>query len=161
YDAATDTATLFGSNMTAGNPVDLKVDASSALYYLAKSGAVGVYTITFPQGQTAPLITDQPDDATVAYGESAQFSVSVTAPGPVTYQWRKGTVDIPGATASSYQVQSATPADEGLYSVVVTDAFGSTPSAGAQLTVRSTVAGRHIFYNGSAFDLNDFTANAN
>jgi hypothetical protein len=159
YDVATDTSTLFGSNMTAGSPVDLKVDSSGALYYLGKSPA-SVYKIAYPQGQTAPVITDQPDDATVNYGTAALFSILFTAPGPVTYQWRKGNADIPGATGSSYLIPAATLNDEGLYSVVVTDAFGSTTSNSARLTVKATIAGRHIFYNGSAFDLNDLAANA-
>jgi len=160
YDVATDSSTLFASSLTQGSPVDLKVDSAGALYYLVRGGTAGVYKITFPQGQTAPVITDQPDDATVAYGAAALFSFSFSAPGPATYQWRKGGVNIPGATGSSYLVQSATLADEGLYSVVVTDAFGSTTSANARLTVKSTVAGRHIFYNGSSFDLGDTSANA-
>ena len=49
-------------------------------------------------------------------------SVTVQAPPPILYQWRKNGVDIPGATAASLTLASATLADNGAkFSVVVSN----------------------------------------
>ncbi|MBL7747458.1 MAG: HYR domain-containing protein, partial [Chitinophagaceae bacterium] len=73
------------------------------------------FTITVRDAQL-PTITAQPQNRTVCAGQNATFSVTaITAPsagGPIAYQWQQanGTVwtNIPGATASTYTVNSVT-----------------------------------------------------
>jgi len=70
---------------------------------------------------------------TVTSGSSATFTVTATEITPLTYQWRKDGVEIPGATASSYTISSAQPWHIGDYSVVVTDVNGATIISGSAL----------------------------
>lgn len=87
-----------------------------------------------------PVITEQPSALIVTEGEPAEFFVAATTSGgPLTYQWRKGGVNISGATSSSYAIAMTITGDAGSYSVVVTDSNGSTTSATAALTVISAV----------------------
>src|ERR1019366_1420159 len=50
-----------------------------------------------------PSITGQPSGATKNLGHSVTFSVAATGTG-LTYQWRKGGVNIGGATGSNYTI---------------------------------------------------------
>ncbi len=72
-------------------------------------------------------ITKQPASRTVFAGQSASFSVQANGTAPFTYQWRRGTVDIAGATDSTYTLAPATTADDGaVFTVKVGNA--STPA---------------------------------
>lgn len=68
-------------------------------------------------------------------GGTATFTVTATGTAPITYQWQKNTVNIEGATSSSYSIEDASEANEGLYRCVVTNVAGSVNSNEAQLTV--------------------------
>ncbi len=81
------------------------------------------------------VITSQPMSQTVCLGAGVSFSVTPSGTGPFTYQWRKGTTDIPGATSNSFALASVTAADAGSYRVVVTGACSSVTSAAATLTI--------------------------
>jgi hypothetical protein len=64
-----------------------------------------------------------------------------TGTATLTYQWKKGTTSISGATSDTYTIASAQSADAGNYSVVVTNSAGSVTSSAATLTVTAaTVA---------------------
>ena len=83
----------------------------------------------------APAVTADPTSRTVCAGDSTTFMVSATGGAPLSYQWRKGGVDIGGATASSYTIDPVTAGDAGSYDVVVSNACGSDTSAAATLAV--------------------------
>src|SRR6185436_9578800 len=90
------TATQFAAGIA--GPVDLRVGPDGALYYLAiNSGTIG--KIVMP---SAPQITQQPAHRSVPVGGIATFTVSATGTPPLSYQWQKNGVDIPGATSASY-----------------------------------------------------------
>jgi hypothetical protein len=80
------------------------------------------------------IITGQPASGLIMDGTAAQFSVAVTAPWPLTYQWMFDGNSIAGATSSSYTIPSVQPTDSGSYSVVISDAFGSITSPITTLT---------------------------
>jgi hypothetical protein len=86
-----------------------------------------------------PVITSDPADLTVVAGQPAVFSVSATGTVPLSYQWRKGGVDIPGATSATLTIPNAQSADVGNYRVVVTNVAGSATSAAAHLAVINPV----------------------
>ena len=95
-------------------------------------------TLTVNPAATAPAITTQPANTTVAVGATATFSVSASGTAPLTYQWRKNGTAITGATASSYTSPATTSGDSGsTFSVVVTNSAGSATSNNATLTVTS------------------------
>ena len=92
-------------------------------------------TVNLPEGY--PLIVGQPANVTVNAGMPAAFVVAVTgnATSPITYQWRKGSTAINGATSSTFIIPSTTAADANSYSVQVTNAAGYDISRAATLTV--------------------------
>ena len=88
-----------------------------------------------------PTIVVQPANQTVTAPAAATFSVSATGSAPLSYQWKKGGVDIGGANASSYTTPATVTGDSGsLYSVNVSNPFGNVLSGSATLTVNPPAA---------------------
>lgn len=83
-----------------------------------------------------PAITQPPEDLVVKSGRNATFTVRATGTGALSYQWRKGGVNLPDENSSRLQLRSVTPASAGVYDVVVTNAAGSAVSTAATLTVQ-------------------------
>ena len=83
-----------------------------------------------------PFTLTDPTDQTVCEGNTATFTVAASEPG-VTYQWRKGGVDISGAVSASYIINNVTTADEDAYSCEITNICNSLVTNSAQLTVVS------------------------
>ncbi len=83
-----------------------------------------------------PVITTAPANQTATAGQSVTFSVVASGMSPLSYQWIRGTNDIPGATNVTYTLV-ATAADNGAtFSVRVTNTYGSVTSSSATLTVQ-------------------------
>lgn len=76
----------------------------------------------------------QESDTEVGPGESVSFNVQ--APTGSTYQWRKDTVPIAGATQATYTMETVGRSDDGFYSVAVITGAAITTSLRAKLTVR-------------------------
>jgi glucose/arabinose dehydrogenase len=96
-------------------PVDLRVDDSGSLYYLARgSGAsTGVlYKIEYAASQP-PVITQHPANQTVSEGQTASFSVSASGTQPLNYQWQRNAANIPNATTSTYTLAGVVAGDNG------------------------------------------------
>jgi outer membrane protein OmpA-like peptidoglycan-associated protein len=70
-----------------------------------------------------PVISTQPTGGTIAQGSALNLTVVATSPdsGTLTYAWKKNGTTIPGATNSSYSVQSSSVSDAGSYTVEVTN----------------------------------------
>jgi hypothetical protein len=95
-----------------------------------------------------PSITNQPLDQTAAVGQTATFSVAATGSTPLSYQWRKNTTMIAGATSASYTTPPTTGADNGSqFSVVVSNSLGSTTSRSAKLTVTAASSTDVVTYH--------------
>jgi len=90
-------------------------------------------------GTTAAIATG-PAPSTVTTGQTASFSVVASGTGPFYYQWLNGGVAIPGATSSTYSIANAAAANDGTYSVIVSNVIGSVTSSGATLTVNAASA---------------------
>jgi acid phosphatase len=86
----------------------------------------------------APSIMAQPQNAAVASGQTATFTVTATGTAPLVYQWRRSGKPIPGAVAASYTTAATSTADNGAtFSVVVTNSAGAVSSNNAVLTVNA------------------------
>jgi hypothetical protein len=102
---------------------------------------------------TPPTVSIPPSDQTVDVYQPASFNVLAGGTG-IMYQWKKDGVNIPSANSSMLLLVSATLADEGEYSVVVSGSCGSVESESATLTVNCLAD-----FDGSGFvDIEDFSA---
>ncbi|HTJ51971.1 MAG TPA: immunoglobulin domain-containing protein, partial [Cyclobacteriaceae bacterium] len=117
------------------NGVDI-VGATSATYNIATTATAdaGTYTVVV-SGTCSPSVTstaavlninEQPEiitqptaTQTVCVGQSVTFSVNAGVTTSPTYQWKKGGVDIVGATSSSYTIVSVVTGDAATYTVSV------------------------------------------
>jgi hypothetical protein len=68
-------------------------------------------------------------------GNTVTFSVTSDGTPPFTYQWKKGTATIIGATLQTYVIQSVNLTDAGVYTVQIANSAGSVLSDTATLTV--------------------------
>ncbi|MEP0846867.1 MAG: hypothetical protein HRF50_08610 [Phycisphaerae bacterium] len=92
--------------------------------------------------ELTPLsIIDQPDSAAVCAGEDVFMTVTVSGSGPISYQWRKNTVNIPGANTNVYYVFDVGPSNVGNYDVVCAGPCGSVTSDAAVISLASSYAG--------------------
>lgn len=91
-------------------------------------------TITASNADIAHVVQDPVNQSWVT-GTSSSISVVAAGSAPLTYQWYKDASPISGATSATYTVPSASAADAGSYTVVVTNALGSATSAAATVTV--------------------------
>lgn len=84
----------------------------------------------------APSVNAAPQSQSVSVGNAVQLSVQAGGSTPISYQWQRNGVDIPGATSASYTLGHATLADSNAeYRVLLKNAAGTTASAGAILKV--------------------------
>ena len=82
-----------------------------------------------------PGITAQPLGQRIMLGGYISFSVSVSNPPPLHYQWRFNSANLLNATNATYAIQAVAATNTGNYSVVVTNLAGSVTSSNALLTV--------------------------
>lgn len=152
---AISSATLGTSNVVAGGIAVLAITPSAQ--------AVGVFTaqvsitnsdalnstfrlpITWQVQGQAPGILSQPGSVTAPLGASALLSVSASGTQPLVYQWSRGGTNlvnggrVSGADSATLSITNLLAGDEGTYTVTVANAFGSTNSAGAMLTIPPTL----------------------
>ncbi|MBM3847504.1 MAG: hypothetical protein FJ405_14630 [Verrucomicrobia bacterium] len=83
-----------------------------------------------------PTITRQPQGQTVDPGSSASFTVAAQGSAPLSYQWFLNGNPVDGATQTNLLLASVGAAEQGSYTVVVTNLVGRVESAAAVLTVR-------------------------
>ena len=83
-------------------------------------------------------IVEEPISQALASGSTALFSVRASGSGPFTYQWRVNDADLPGAIDPTLALPNVQSANEGSYSVLVTDSTAQQlVSQGAILSVSS------------------------
>lgn len=87
-----------------------------------------------------PLITRQPISGTVDPGDPIAVNVIAGGAAPLSYQWYKDGVALPGETNDLYVVLSAGVTSQGLYHAVVSNPVGSVASTAAQILVALPVS---------------------
>ncbi len=83
-----------------------------------------------------PVITTEPEGADSFWGSSFTFTAAAEGSNPMSYQWQKDGVPLPGATNAFLSVTNIQQASAGLYSILVTNSFGAVTSQTARLTVK-------------------------
>lgn len=87
---------------------------------------------------TPPSIGGQPADLAVLVGGSAVLGIAAGGSGPLAYQWLRGGLPLPGATAATLSFPTARFEDAGAYACTVSNAQGGVTSAAATLSVLPT-----------------------
>ncbi len=119
------------------DPTSIAVDSSQHLLVCDSAENVIRFGET---SDVSPSISVQPSSMVVTSGSSASFSVTATGTAPLSYQWRKNSTAISGATSSILSIGSVASIDAGTYDVVVTNAAGSVTSNAATLIVNVPIA---------------------
>lgn len=123
------------STSTIVSPIGCDGQTYSYRFTLTVTDAAGLATSSsvflYPDccGASTPL------PQAVCLGGPASFTTTTSASSPVTFQWKKDGVAIPGANAATHSIAAVTADDEGLYSVQVSGSCGTTESAPAELSV--------------------------
>jgi subtilisin-like proprotein convertase family protein len=125
---------LFGTGLPQGRASDLWVAPDSSILRVATWGR-GVWEIFAP---TPVSFLAQPAAITAAVGHTATFTVQATGSGSLTYQWKKGSTPIVGATNPTYTTPTLALADNGTAFICdVTNSLGTVSSNSALLTVNA------------------------
>lgn len=136
-------------NLNAGvSRAQVLVDFSESPENKANTAAAisaGIRFTPWPQAPVEPavdlsalkprfLLDLQP--TTVKSGAALSLAAQVEGYGVLTYQWSRGGIEIPGATAASYTLSPASYGEDGTsYTLKVTNVAGETTSASATITV--------------------------
>jgi glucose/arabinose dehydrogenase len=139
YQWQRNTVNISGANLPSYTIASTTLADNGAKFRCVVSNAFGSATsnevtlaVTAP-----PNIITHPADLTVTQGQPATFNVSAGGSTPLNYQWQRNTVNISGATLSSYTVSAAALADNGArFRCVVSNAFGIANSNEGTLTVQ-------------------------
>lgn len=127
----------------ANNPVDPKllITAPYMISLIGKYQIPARKIITNLAG-VKPAFTGPANESTLV-GTPVTFSITLTAGTlPITYQWFRNGVLIPGATGLSYTLTNPQLSDSGAsFSVIATGPAGVVPSGPATLTVTSSIEG--------------------
>jgi hypothetical protein len=84
----------------------------------------------------APVVASPPASTSIAAGTKVTLSATATGTAPLTYQWFRNSVALPGATQASFTLDRPRPSDAGQYSVTITNSAGSVTSTPADLTIK-------------------------
>jgi len=90
--------------------------------------------LTLQLPTSKPIFTVQPQSQNVQTGSNVVFSAVVSG-GALSYQWYLNGTPIAGATSSSYTILNSQSTATGTYSLVATNALGTTTSSSAVLNV--------------------------
>ena len=93
-----------------------------------------------PAANATPQITVQPAGVTTDATKNVVLAVVANASGPITYQWKQGTTNVPGGTSSTLLIPAAATSASGSYTVVVTSGANSVTSNAAVVTVNALAA---------------------
>ncbi len=128
-------ATTNASFVPGLNTIDFVVENEAAIGYTGLRVEFTASNARFLPN-IPPSIVVQPTPQTgVIEGNSVTFTVNASGTDPLLYQWSRNGSPLNGQTNASLTIAVATTADNGLYSVRVTNDFGFADSIPAQLTV--------------------------
>ncbi len=109
--------------------------SNSGLAFHSFTAAATTMSFQVGYAPTAPQIVTQPQSQTVTVGGSVRFAVSAVGTPVLNYQWYFNGTQINGANAASYSIQSVTEANQGNYTVRVSNGLGFAESQAATLTI--------------------------
>lgn len=127
-------------------PIGTYTSVLRATNLLTAQGQSSTVTLNVTLGPVPPVIQTHPVSQTVPVGNQASFTVSALSSTSMGYQWRFNGTNlanggrISGVNSTNLIITSALTNDAGLYSVVITNGYGSTASSNAVLAVNSSAS---------------------
>jgi hypothetical protein len=116
-------------------------DANVGNYAVLVSNPAGAASgVTRVDLAVGPTITRQPQNVVTVTGGNAYFTVTARGTTPLRYLWKKGGNDIGGATNAALLLTNVQQSDATNYNVVVSNDYGSAPSAQAVLSLSASPA---------------------
>src|SRR5215470_12942083 len=113
--------------------------ANHAVAVLSRSLPALLLLTGWAQAQTtAPTISGQPRNQSVSLGANVTFRVSAAGTPPLQFQWRQNEAVIESATNAALVLTNVTAAEEGNYSVIVSNDAGFAASGPGTLTIDPT-----------------------
>ncbi len=111
--------------------------ASYHVVVTAEGNAVtsAVAGLTLTPAPAKPLVFVPPANQAVAVGLPAAFKVVAAGAGPLTYHWTKDSQTVAEGPAAELVFPAVTPANHGAYTLVVSNAQGSSAALVASLSV--------------------------
>jgi hypothetical protein len=144
---------IYGTNglFVAGkNNIDFLVNNAAPPGFTGLRMEIIRSNLRIPPG-TPPSILTAPVSQQAVTGDTVTFTAAAGGTAPLGYQWNKDSSPIAGQTTLTLVLTNVTVADNGLYSITVTNSAGSTNSLPAKLAVLwTTLPG--IFGTGVAND---------
>jgi len=122
------------------------------------NAVTGIFALSGTQSPY-PLITAQPQSASVVVGGAAAFSVGVSGRAPLAYRWLLNGALLAGtSTNPTVNITNAGLANAGYYQVIITNTSGAVTSSVATLSltnlpVRFATGGKALLYGGGQFIL--------
>ena len=182
FDVKTKEVEMFAQDVR--RPIAVTTGDDGSVYYIARGGNwdgsvedntstnIGsVWQVQYT-GSSAPFFTSQPQDVRAIVSETVRFSVSANGLAPITYQWQKNGVDIPGENDPVLEINQVSMDDNNtVYRCIVSNSEGNIISNEALLTVVDNTrpivqistpilgdmyeAGQTLYFEGSATDDED------
>ncbi len=90
--------------------------------------AAAVHRLNLNLSTAVPVITQQPANTTIGFGQSTTLRVTATGTGPMTYLWTRNGTYLPDAIGSELTLTSFSSADTGSYTAEVRNASGPVTS---------------------------------
>ncbi len=104
----------------------------SGSYRVVVSNSMGVVTSAVAtltvQTPTWPVFTSVPPDRGYSIGLPAILRVAASGTEPISFQWRRNGTNLPGAIGATLAFGALSSADDAVYAVVASNAFGVTIS---------------------------------
>ncbi len=127
-----DTVQNFNKEIISGGTYIADVSEFCAEGFMSVDNGEGVYVIV--EAPSVPVITTEPEDATIIEGDVAELTVVASANGELSYQWYKDGEAIEGATEATYETSEA-----GEYYAVVTNTLNGETATTETVKVTVTV----------------------
>ncbi|HVU35560.1 MAG TPA: pectinesterase family protein [Opitutaceae bacterium] len=148
--AGTTSSSLGLSNVATTDAATYTVTVANAAGTVTSSAA----TLTV---NTKPAFTSQPVSVSTSAGQSVTFTAAASGSPAPTIQWQRNGVNIAGATGTTLTLNNVTLANTGVYTARAVNSVGATTSAGALLSIPSSMAATALWPASGAAAVNTDT----
>ena len=123
-----------GGTVAEGDTISFVV-FNNSLFFGDETALQASIDLSPPPADQSPLVLTDPVGQDLFIGDTLNLSVSAAGAEPLSYQWRQDGVNIEGATEPTFTINSVVAEDAGSYDNVVSNEFGSTTSAAAEVVL--------------------------